>query len=129
MNIKRMADEYRDRVKCTGIYLENDINRNLPTYSYHKTIIGEYRTNIKRWYNHLQKALGSEKDLKELQKVYELLVELSRLCGENTETLYKERRLIVEKIQDQMKKFLEKLPELIEKSLTRAVRESGIRLR
>lgn len=124
-----MADEYRIQVMNTGLDLKDSINRHLLEYSSYKNIIGQYRTNIKRWYNHLRKALKSEKDLKELQKVWWCLVKLSELCGENTEGLNPERQFIVEEIQKYMNKFLEKLPRLIEKSLTRSVRESGIRLR
>jgi hypothetical protein len=56
-------------------------------------------------------------------------VKLSELFEENTESLNPKRQLILKKIQELMNKFLEKLPRLIEKSLTRSVRESGIRLR
>jgi len=129
MNIKRMADEYRAQVMSTGKSLRNDINQHLLPDSHRKILIGEYRTNIRRWYNHLLRALSSEKDLKELMRVYMLLVKLSKLCGKNTENLYTKRRVVVEEIQKHMERFLEKLPHLIEKSLTRAVRESGIRLR
>ncbi len=128
MNIKRMADEYRDQVKHTGLTLKSDIDQYLFETSYHKGITGEYRTRIKLWYNHLRVNL-SKKDLKELLTVWEYLVKLSKLCEENTEDLNPKRELIFEKIQEHMNKFLEKLPRLIEKSLTRSVRESGIRLR
>lgn len=129
MNIKRMASEYRIRVRNTGFSLRKHIIRYLLEYSSRKNTVGNCRTDIKRWYNHLSKSLGSEKDLKDLHKVWEYLVKLSELCGEDKENLDPQRKLIVEKIQKQMNKFLEKLPRLIEKSLTRSVRESGIRLR
>ncbi len=129
MNIKRMADQYRAQVMGTGLSFSTHMLLNLPGDSCKKIFIGEYRTDIKRWYNHLKRALGSEKDLKELRKVWQCLVKLSELCEENTESLNPKRQLILKKIQELMNKFLEKLPLLIEKSLTRAVRESGIRLR
>ena len=130
MNIKRMADQYRDQVKSTGATMRHKVfgDYSQEIFVYKKTYIGEARTDIKRWYNHLRKALGSEKDLKELQKVWECLVRLSKLCGKS-EKFDDKRQLILTEIKNQMNKFLDKLPRLIEKSLTRAVRESKIRLR
>jgi predicted translin family RNA/ssDNA-binding protein len=122
MNIKRMANEYRNQVKGTGNQLLKEINNLTPWSCFH-----HHRTDIKRWYNHLQKALGSEKDLKKLLSVWEGLVKISKIPEGTEKDKY---QCLFSEVQNQMKDFvLKKLPSLIEKSLTRSVRESGIRLR
>lgn len=127
MNIKRMADQYRDQVKSTGKSLMDDIfEMELSKDSLQKILIRELRTKIKRWYNHLRKTLDSERDLKKLLNVWKCLFKISKIY-EGTEENVRQHMLLI--VRNDMGDFLEKLPRLIEKSLTRAVRESGIRLR
>ena len=127
MNIKRMADQYSDRVKDTGANLADDIGEmELSEGKVCKIHISKLRTDIKRWYNHLHRALGSEKDLKKLLNVWECLIKISKIC-EGTDEVLRQRLLF--EIRNEMGDFIHKLPRLIEKSLTRSVRESGIRLR
>jgi hypothetical protein len=129
MNINRMANEYRTQIMRTGENIMDNIKRDFPRVSDNKTSVGQIRTNIKRWYNHLHRALGSEKDLKELLLVWECFVKLSELCDKNTISSNLKCDMIFGKAIKHMDRFFKKIPRLIEKSLTRSVRESGIHLR
>ncbi|MDD4803582.1 MAG: hypothetical protein PHN69_00155 [Candidatus Pacebacteria bacterium] len=136
MNIKRMADEYRDRVMSSVRSLKSMIldEKSEPPHLHYKGRLSIPRMCIKRCYRFLYRSFGSEKDIKELQKVWECLVKINqkginRLSEKDSEKLNPQSQLIFDEAVAHLDKLLEKLPKLIEKSLTRAVRESGIRLR
>lgn len=135
MNIKRMADEYRDRVMSSVRSLRSEIldEKSKPPHLHYKGHLSIPRMRVRRCYHFLHRSFGSEKDIKELQKVWECLVKINGRCNgryeEDPENLDPQSQLIFDEAVAHLDKLLEKLPRLIEKSLTRAVRESGIRLR
>ncbi|MFA5934439.1 MAG: hypothetical protein WC827_00935 [Candidatus Paceibacterota bacterium] len=131
MDIKKMADEYRDRVMSSVRSLKTMIldEKSEPPHLHYRGRLSIPRMCVKRSHRFLRQSFGSEKDIKELQKVWECLVRINNLSEEDPEKLNPQCQLIFDEAVTHLDKLLKKLPRLIEKSLTRAVRESGIRLR
>lgn len=126
-----MADEYRDRVKSSVRSLRWEIleEKSKPPHLHYKGHLSIARMRVRRCYHFLHRSFDSEKDIKELQKVWKCLVKINERCEEDPKNLDPQSQLIFDKAVAYLDKLLEKLPRLIEKSLTRAVRESGIHLR
>ena len=134
MNFKRLARHYRYQVNGTGRQAQ-DLLAELASNPQRDWRCTHARCYLRGWYKQLSKALGGENRLGDLNRSWLSLVRLSILVKAN-EKLDKipakkiEQALILaETAKKQLDQFLKKLPGLIEKSLTRAVHTSGIRLR
>ena len=134
MNFKRMARHYRYQVNGTGSRAQDLLTElaSNPQRDYRCT---HARCYLRGWYRHLSKALGSENRLGDLNRSWLSLVKLSKLVKANEELdkipaeKIEQALILAETAKKQLDQFLKKLPKLIEKSLTRSVRASGICLK
>ena len=133
MNVKRMADQYRKQVSTTGERAQYNLNRvaqNPGVYRYQDES-GRY---LGLWYHHLKRALGDERSLGELRQSRETILRMKKVfpkVSRRKEIQDERKKGQLGKLADtsirQLNRFLEKLPRLIEKSLSRSVREADIR--
>ena len=131
MNIKRIAEQYRRQVTLTGrraeVYVQDVLFEGYDCYG----DIDDACRYLRQWYLKLEKALGGGRDLKSLRLSWETIKRMKRVFRGN-----KHRELSgsdIKRLQNlsgtasrQFGRFHNKLPKLIEKSLRRSVRESGI---
>ena len=141
MNIKKVADGYRSQVKNSGVriwerffYLFEALREDVCW----ETDSADALRYTRRFYNDLRKNRASEKELGLLQRCLEELVWYDRmrkcfLKGRRPKNLREEERKTLgtqlRRSLYQLDLFLSELPELTEKILTRAFKESGIRTR
>lgn len=133
MNIKRMAEKYREQVSGTGEHAKRELE-DLVKDSFSDWRVDSACRYLRQWYLHLKKALGKEKSLRELQRSWEKLNEMKEvlrrnkkkeiICDKEKELL----RVLAGVASERLNRFLKNLPCVIEESLRHSVRESGIRL-
>lgn len=131
MNIKRMADKYRQQVTNTGIRAKAHVEGVLlEDYGCYGDITDACRY-LGQWYLKLKKSLGGEKDLKSLRLSWETIKRMKRVFRADklrglTDADMKRLKNLSDTALRQFDRFHKNLPKLIEKSLRRSVRESGI---
>ena len=135
MNLKRMADQYRDQLMATGIRAREEVAEVVAVPEYYRHI-GYAQAYLHGWYVKLSKAHGSEKGLEDLKMSWTTLVELNRLTRpyhrrhENVPVeMYDQVLELARKAQGYLEQFLKKLPLVTEECLTYAVQTSGIQLK
>lgn len=141
MNLKRMADSYRFQLMATGKRARMELI-GLDVNSVNVSSVGSACAYLRGWYVKLSKALGSEEDLKDLKRSLVAVDELKKLVrlmreSERESPLvdtaifkqYEQAQIELKMAQVHLRDFLLKLPDVIEKCLTHAVRTSGIKLR
>ena len=131
MNIKRMADQYRRQVSSTGQGCRMQLESVAEDLTWDHRVASA-RAYLRLMYRSLEKALGRSRGLEELEKSWQKLVQMSKIhhrlhrkspVGNDLEHLGKLHR----EASEHLERFLKKLPGLIEESLRRSVRESGIK--
>ena len=139
MNIRRRADDYRAQLRAAGNRARQEVQDAVSGVKNHADVIWiqSAQCYLRGWFVKLRRALGDENDLMELWmswKALSLANQLVRVTAKSgdsvvhAENIKTAQRLVIE-AQGRLEKFLQKLPWIIEKSLTRAVRTSGIKLR
>jgi hypothetical protein len=127
MNIKRMADGYRERILGTGQDVKEEFDQVKKDYYR----IDSLQHRLGTWKACLKRA-GIE-DLKLLESSWQIVRQVNQEVrfGKrkyHQRTVTKENFSQIKIAEKEFDKFLKVLPELLEQALTRAVRESGIRL-
>lgn len=125
MNIRRMADNYRRQLTNTGKEARNRLAWFVsePSHLRVHLSVAQECSYLRGWYVKLRKTLGTKRDLTNLLRAWQALT-----AAKDEEDDGRKKSLAQEAAAE-LDVFLQKLPRLIERSLTRAVRESGIRLR
>lgn len=131
MNIKRMADQYRAQVSATGEGCRERLEEVAKDLTW-AHCVAYARAYLRLMYCRLEKALGKKEGLGDLEKSWQKLVQMGKIhhrlhrknpVGRDLECL----RKLIGQASEHLERFLKKLPELIEESLRRSVRESGIK--
>jgi len=123
MNIRRMAEAYRENITDTAKSIKRGFQNLYKVYD--RRHLDGLRHKIGCWEVLLSKHMGG--DLGNLHDSWQIICKVQKSIKPDwqvTDKHMEEIRLAEAKFDA----FLRELPELIEQALTRAVRESGIRL-
>lgn len=131
MNIKRMAEAYRETILATGRDVKGGFYRVYDDGKHATYSISFLQYRLGSWKACLKRAgVG---DLSLLNSSYLMVRQVNDgVCSEEKNSW--DRSVTAKNIsqikiaEKEFNKFLKELPELLEQALTRAVRESGIRL-
>lgn len=132
INIKILADKYRKQVMETATDQKAEFQNVAERADIY--YIGRLSGQLGKSFSNMKKALGTERELSDLKRAWIILKRISGryklmkkfiIPEEDRDFFLKEIRL-AESLFD---RYFKKLPFLIERSLTRNVRRSGIRIR
>jgi len=130
MNIKRMAEDYRKGSITTGRNIKRYFSEGIGVGAKSPSI-SLLQQNVGNWIKRLEAAGVDNLELLEsswqiVRQTNEDICRGKKKCLDRIVT--EEHVSQIKKAEKEFDKFLKALPELLEQALTRAVRESGIRL-
>lgn len=127
MNIKRLADQYREQVTKTGQNAQKEMKRFFGCEDLNVHYFSSVIAYLRNWERHFKKSLPENtRRLENLNDAWKFLKKAQVRFNENGRSYG--TYMYIGRASKSLDKFLTHLPDVIEESLTESIKNSGIKL-